>query len=77
MYDNMSPFKRNNMLKEMLENNHVIVFPNEEDYADGIPQLKILDSNLKVLTGEGPVKQKKDVNDRCKRKPRVDMGLPV
>jgi hypothetical protein len=37
MYDNMSPFKRNNMLKEMLENNHVIVFPNEEDYADGIP----------------------------------------
>lgn len=43
MYDRMTTQERNKNLKEMLEKNRVIVFPDGIECADGIPELKILD----------------------------------
>ena len=61
----------------MLENNRVIVFPDGIECADGIPELKIIDQNLKNLTGCGPIQKKTQSLDKYKRKgAKTDSRLP-
>ena len=73
-YNLMTPKKRNKKLREMLSKDKVIVFP-EKQFVDGLPELKIMNPNLKLLTDNGPSQKEKDKVPKT-AKAKTDTGLP-
>ena len=48
-FDKMPRQRRNQILKDMLEKDRVIIFPeNAEASSDGLPFMKIIESNLRT-----------------------------
>lgn len=54
MFNQMSHEERNKKLKEMLKNDKIVVMTDKQ-FADGLPELKIMHNNLKVLTENVPL----------------------
>ena len=50
MYDKCDRSKRNAILKSMLAGNSVLLYPETDEFSDGLPQIQIIEKNLKSLT---------------------------
>ena len=79
-FDKITRLRRNQILRGMVEKDRVIIFPeNAEASSDGLPFMKIVESNLRTTKDaeeKGGGSAGKSFAKRFTRKPRVDMGLP-
>lgn len=74
-YGAMPRVQRNSALRQMLDKDSVVVFPDRDhETCDGLPYFTIMMHDLKYLIqGKG---KPLEASRRVTRKPRVDMGIP-
>ena len=73
-YDRVSHQERNEILKEMLQRNAALLYPNCETFSDGIPQIQIIEKNFKQLIDDETEDPKKFTRTKRPTKASLDMG---
>ena len=72
----MSYRERNRKLREMLEDNTILIFPNKGlTLKDGMPNFGVIYTDLKDYVKQDEQDKKKKMNKKIILKPKTDTGL--